>query len=852
MNQEVKLTPMMRQYVEAKQNLPHGTVLLFRLGDFYEEFFEDAEKVSSALDLVLTKRQGVPMCGFPHHALDSYLGRLIAKGFKVAIAEQIEDPREAKGIIKRKITRIITPGTLIDNNLLNSSDNNFIAGLIPVDENRAALSGLDVSTGEFFYTPIVTLDTVSGELARLGAKEVIIPESGAEELRRCGTLPDPGHKVLWTELEDYKFDFEDCERYLSSQFGTSTLDGFGMRNDPDSVRVAGALLRYAEENLRHDASYINSIQRHSFEDYLEIDPTSMRNLELVSTRVDGSRNGSLLSVLDHTSTSLGSRRLRSWLLRPLRDYNGIERRLDVIEQFVADPLTLTELRETLGIIRDLERITARINVGNASPRDYIALSASLDAVPGIRSLLENFNAVMISDCLQHLPDFDELAKRINDTLDDDPPSQLTDGGVIRTGFSEELDRLRMLSGNGKSMLADIQQREVERTGIKSLKVKFNNVFGYYIEVSKSNLAAVPEDYVRKQTLVNAERFITPELKELENSILGAEERARALEASLFAELRQFALGFTDAIQKAANALADIDALAGLAECARVNNYIRPRIFEDDRLVIDGGRHPVLDNIMDPGTFVPNDINLNRKSFALRMMIITGPNMAGKSTYIRQNALLVIMAQMGSFIPADGAEIGLVDRIFTRIGAGDDLSRNQSTFMVEMVETSNILRNATRKSFVILDEIGRGTSTYDGLSIAWSVAEYLNEKVGCRTLFATHYHELTALPRVSLPGIANFSVAVKEYGNEIIFLRQIVPGNATRSYGIHVARLAGVPDDVIVRANQILGMLEQTPDSALQVVRDLANQPHPAVPKRRKRKKSFDNDDDNNTLELVFE
>ena len=358
--------------------------------------------------------------------------------------------------------------------------------------------------------------------------------------------------------------------------------------------------------------------------------------------------------------------------------------------------------------------------------------------------------------------------------------------------------------------------------------------------------------MRKQTLVNAERFITPELKELENSILGAEERARALEASLFAELRQFALGFTDAIQKAANALADIDALAGLAECARVNNYIRPRIFEDDRLVIDGGRHPVLDNIMDPGTFVPNDINLNRKSFALRMMIITGPNMAGKSTYIRQNALLVIMAQMGSFIPADGAEIGLVDRIFTRIGAGDDLSRNQSTFMVEMVETSNILRNATRKSFVILDEIGRGTSTYDGLSIAWSVAEYLNEKVGCRTLFATHYHELTALPRVSLPGIANFSVAVKEYGNEIIFLRQIVPGNATRSYGIHVARLAGVPEEVIVRANQILGMLEQTPDSALQVVRDLANQPHPAVPKRRKRKKSFDNDDDNNTLELVFE
>ena len=846
MTQDAKLTPMMRQYRDAKQTIPSDAVLLFRLGDFYEEFFEDAEKVSSALDLVLTRRQGIPMCGFPHHALDNYLAKLIAKGFKVAIAEQMEDPREAKGIVKREITRIITPGTLIDNNLLNSKYNNFIASIYPSGSDRAALSVLDVSTGEYYYTPVETLETITGELARLAVKEVVIPAPALEELRREGTLPDPGQDILWTALENGDFDFEDCEKYLNNQFKTSTLDGFGLRNDPDAVRAAGALLRYAQENLRHDASYINSIERHSFDHYLEIDPVSMRNLELVSSRIDGSKSGSLLSVLDKTSTSLGSRRLRNWLLRPLRDFAEIKGRLDAVEQFVADPLTLTELRETLGVIRDLERITARINVGNASPRDYLALAASLDAVPGIRSLLENFDAPLIARCLKNLPDFEDLASRINNTIADEPPTQISDGGVIRAGFSEELDRLRSLSGDGKNMLADIQQREVERTGIKSLKVKFNNVFGYYIEVSKSNLAAVPDDYMRKQTLVNAERFITPELKELENSILGAEERSKALEAVLFAELREYALGFTDAIQKAANALGDVDAAAGLAECARINNYVRPNIFDDNRLVILGGRHPVLDNIMDPGTFVPNDINLNRHSFPLRMMVITGPNMAGKSTYIRQNALLVIMAQMGSFIPADYAEIGLVDRIFTRIGAGDDLSRNQSTFMVEMVETANILRNATAKSFVILDEIGRGTSTYDGLSIAWSVAEYLNDAVGCRTLFATHYHELIGLCR-QCSGIGNYSVAVKEYGKEIIFLRQIVPGNTTKSYGIHVARLAGVPDEVTARADEILGMLEKAPDSTSQVMHDL---PFRSTAKRRKKNKISDEDD--NTLKLIFE
>ena len=840
-----KLTPMMRQYIDAKNTIPHDAVLLFRLGDFYEEFFEDAEKVSSALDLVLTRRQGVPMCGFPHHALDSYLAKLIAKGFKVAIAEQMEDPRDAKGIVKREITRIITPGTIIDQSLINSKYNNFIAGIVPDQScSNAAICLLDISTGEFYYTPPERIDVITGELARQGVKEVIISSAALEALRLADKLPDPGHKIMWTELDDADFVFEDCEKYLKEHFGTSTLDGFGMRDDHDSVRAAGAVLRYAQENLRCDASYLNSIKRHHFDRYLELDPISIRNLELISSRIDGSKNGSLLSVLDKTSTAIGSRHLRNWLLRPLRDYDPLVKRLDAVEEFVRDPLTLTELRETLGMIRDLERISARISVGNASPRDYIALAVSLDAVPGIRSLLESFSAELTVSCAKELPEFSGLVERINATISDEPPMHITDGGVIREGFSADLDTLRNMSGNGKSMLADIQQREVERTGIKTLKVKYNNVFGYYIEVSKANLGAVPEDYIRKQTLVNAERFITPELKELEDTILGAEERAKALEIKLFNELREFSLGYTEAIRKSADALGDIDALAGLAECARINNYVKPNIFNDDRLVIHSGRHPVLDVTMDAGKFVPNDTCLNHGEHNLRMMLITGPNMAGKSTYIRQNALLVIMAQMGSFIPAEYAEIGLVDRIFTRIGAGDDLTRNQSTFMVEMVETANILCNATPKSLVILDEIGRGTSTYDGLSIAWSVAEYLHNDIQCRSLFATHYHELTQLAR-SCRGIGNFNVAVKEYGKDIIFLRRILPGASDRSYGIHVARLAGVPEEVLDRANNVLEKLEQTKSNTKEVMTVLPREEY--TPPRKKRKKI--NDD---TMSLNFE
>ena len=822
-----KLTPMMRQYRAAKAQIPSDAVLLFRLGDFYEEFFEDAEKVSAALDLVLTRRQGVPMCGFPHHALDNYLAKLVSQGIKVAIAEQMEDPREAKGIVKREITRIVTPGTLIDNNLLNSKYNNFIASVVPCGEDKAALSVLDVSTGEFFYTVPEKLETITGELARISAREIIVPAKAARLWREQDKMPDPGHKVLWTELDDSEFDLKECEEYLKQRFDTSTMDGFGMRDVPDSICAAGALLRYAQENLRHNASYINTITRHTFERYLELDPISMRNLELVTSRSEGGKSGSLLNVIDKTSTSLGSRRLRSWLLRPLRDHAEIVARLDAVEQFTLDPLTLAELRETIGVIRDLERILARIGIGSANARDFVALAVSLDAMPGIRSLIESFEAAMLSDRAILLADFTELVERIKNTIVDEPPVQINDGGVIREGFSAELDELRQLSGSGKSMLADIQQREAERTGIKSLKVKFNNVFGYYIEVSKANLALIPDDYIRKQTLVNAERFVTPELKDLENRILGAEEKARALELKIFSDLREYALQFTGAIQKSADALADIDAIASLAECARINNYIRPNIFDDQRLVILGGRHPVLDAAMEPGTFVPNDVELGRQ---LKMMMITGPNMAGKSTYIRQNARLVILAQIGSFIPADYAEIGLVDRIFTRIGAGDDLSRNQSTFMVEMVETANILRNATLKSLVILDEIGRGTSTYDGLSIAWSVAEYLHDNAMCKTLFATHYHELSGLASFCA-GIGNYNVAVRESGDKIIFLRQILPGPSDRSYGLHVARLAGVPAEVIERAQSILDLLEELPSASSDLLGELPR--HISRPRKKK-------------------
>lgn len=834
---EENLTPMMRQYREAKAAIPPDAVLLFRLGDFYEEFFEDAERVSSVLELTLTKRQGVPMCGFPYHALENYLPRLVAAGVKVAIAEQMEDPKLAQGIVKRQVTRIITPGTIIDNALLNPTCNNYLTALVS-GRDRSALASLDISTGEFRVTETDSPEKLRTELDRLNTRECVISHKLAAEFRANDSRPETRNKILWTELDSEEFEFERSETFLKEHFQVATLDGFGCRDLPLAVAAAGAVLRYATENLRQDATHINRLELYSLDHSLELDSISQRNLELVETMFGSGKNGSLLGVLDHTVTPMGGRRLRGWVLRPLCDHDAIVARLDAVEQFTLDPLTLAELRETIGVVRDLERIVGRLNVGSAGPRDLQTLSASLSVLPGVKTLLGVFAAPLLEQLNSRLELFPELTARIDAAIADETPALLADGGVIRPGYSPQLDELRAAATDGKSWLSQIQQREQERTGIKSLKVKFNSVFGYYIEVSKANLAAVPEDYIRKQTLVNAERFITPELKELESKILGSEEKARALEYQLFQELREYVLGFTAKIQNAADVLAEVDALSSLAECARLHHYCRPRIFEDDRLIIRGGRHPVLDALLGAENFVPNDCLLDGDRN--RMMIITGPNMAGKSTYIRQTALLVIMAQMGSFIPAESAEIGLVDRIFTRVGAADDLARGQSTFMVEMVETANILNHVTPKSLVILDEIGRGTSTFDGLSIAWAVAEFLHDdpQCRCRTQFATHYHELTELAQTRR-GVNNYNVAVKEYGDQIIFLRQIVPGASDRSYGIHVAKLAGIPAPVIERANVILELLEKAADAPRDAIAQL---PRNTVRSRRRKGREEENDD----------
>ncbi|MBE6358066.1 MAG: DNA mismatch repair protein MutS [Lentisphaerae bacterium] len=843
MAENSKLTPMMIQYREAKAQIPPDAVLLFRLGDFYEEFFEDAETVSHALDLTLTKRQGTPMCGFPYHALDSYLPRLVAAGLKVAIAEQVEDPKlVTKGIVKRQITRIITPGTMIDNALLHDDGNNFL-GAVAMDKSESLyLAALDVSTGEFYVCETGSAEKLASEIRRMGVREILATGKLKTFLLESGEFPTDEKAPLWSELDDYCFDKRDGFEFLCRHFHSSTLDGFGLRGKDAAVGAAAAVLRYAAENLRHEAAHVTLLQFRTLSDTLELDPITLRNLEITGSLFENSRRGSLLGVLDKSVTPMGGRKLRSFLVRPLRDHDAIVRRLDAVENFVIDPMALAEFRESLRVVKDLERIVGRLNVGIATPRDLQNLGSSLESLPAIKVLLESLYARLFTECTANIGNFGELTTALMSALADELPASISDGGVIRSGYSAELDELRSAASDGKSWLSSIQQREIERTGIKSLKVKFNNVFGYYIEVSKSNLSLVPEDYIRKQTLVNAERFITPELKELENRILGAEEKARALEQKIFDDLRRQATACTADIQRSAEALAELDAIAGFAETARIHNYCRPAIFDDDRLDIRDGRHPVLDDSMESGTFVPNDTILDGDE--RRMMVITGPNMAGKSTYIRQTALLVIMAQAGSFVPARSMEIGMVDRIFTRIGAADDLSRGQSTFMVEMVETANILRHATEKSLVILDEVGRGTSTFDGLSLAWSIAEYLHDQARSRTMFATHYHELTELAQTRR-GVNNFNVAVREYGDEVIFLRQIIPGAADRSYGIHVARLAGVPEAVLERAKSILELLEKNAAAPREAMAAI-----PRRPVRNRRRADDENDSDILQLRLL--
>ncbi|HBM16999.1 MAG TPA: DNA mismatch repair protein MutS [Lentisphaeria bacterium] len=799
------LTPMMRQYMDVKKSIPADAILLFRLGDFYEMFFDDALRASRLLDITLTKRHLVPMCGIPFHALDNYLPKLAQSNVKIAIADQVEDPKLAKGIVKREVTRIITPGTLVDSATLVPAQSNFLASVC-LAKNKYGLAYLDVSTGNFKITELDSVEELSNELSRLQAKEILVSEAAFNEWKTQDTRIVSDTSVFWTYLEEDCFDLSSCESYLKAHFSVATLESFGCEGLVAAIPAAGAALNYAIENLKHDARYLNSIKYYNTRDFMLLDNATRRNLELLeSTR--GLKDGVLINVVDDTRTSMGARLLREWIVQPLYSKERINQRLESVSSLKDEALTLAELQETLCAVKDLERIIARINIGSSNARDLMALASSLEVLPGLKSILQSYsNVSLIEELNKQIKLFPEITELISKAILEEPPLTITEGGMIKDSYNTELDEFRSSSREGKNWIAALQAKEQERTGIKSLKIRFNNVFGYYIEITKSNLQSVPQDYIRKQTMVNAERFITPELKEVENKVLGADDKAKALEYEIFQQIREKCASYTKEIRETAQAIAAIDVLSSFAEVARKNDYRRPTITNDDTIKIVGGRHPVVESLLKDERFVSNDTLLNNRDN--NIIIITGPNMAGKSTYIRQVALIVLMAQMGSFVPAEQAEIGIVDRIFTRVGASDDLAKGQSTFMVEMVETANILNNATSKSLVILDEIGRGTSTFDGLSIAWSVAEYIHNSPHARakTLFATHYHELTELA-MTCSGVKNYNVAVKEYGDKVIFLRQIIPGAADKSYGIYVAKLAGLPEKVISRAKEILENLE---------------------------------------------
>ena len=791
---------MMAQYRSIRRELPEDTILFFRLGDFYEMFFDDAKIASDILGITLTKRHTTPMCGIPYHAAAGYLERLVKAGVKVAICEQLEDPSEAKGIVKRDVTRIVTPGTILDEVTLDRNQNNFLAGLFR-EKDCFGLAMLDLSTGEFWIEESDDMESVQANLSRYAPAECVIAEE------QLGELTLEASNTLLTAGEDWTFERSSATDFLLRHFDVHSLEGFGCTAMSAGLGAAGGMLYYVKTELRRNLSHVRNIRVKNPSDYMLMDETTATNLELVTPiNTRAAYKATLLNVLDSTCTAMGGRLLREWLLRPLNNLKQITARHDAVELLVNNQTYLRSLRDVLGDIKDVERLISRIGSASGNPRDVRAMGLSLQQMPLVKSLLSG-KGTMLESLGENMTALPELVALIDSALVDEPPLNLKDGGVIRPGYHAELDELREAATLGRKWLADFQASEIERTGIKSLKVRHNKVFGYYIEISKSYLADVPESYIRKQTLVNAERFITPELKEYENKIFGAQERSIGLEQELFAEIRRQVVGQLETIQRNALSIGQVDVLSTFAERALSNNYARPLMTDNGKLDIRDGRHPVVEQMPDAERFVPNDSALDRETHQL--IIITGPNMAGKSTYIRQVALITIMAHMGCFIPAASAEIGIVDRVFTRVGASDDLARGRSTFMVEMQETANILNNATPKSLIVLDEIGRGTSTFDGISIAWSVAEYLckNKQMQAKTLFATHYHELTDLA-LTLPNVKNFSVLVKEKGQSITFLRKIVPGAADKSYGIQVARLAGLPDEVIERANDILNNLEE--------------------------------------------
>ncbi|MFT5123490.1 MAG: DNA mismatch repair protein MutS [Kiritimatiellia bacterium] len=824
-------TPMMRQYRQIRNKLPEDTILFFRLGDFYEMFFDDAKTAAAILDIALTKRHKVPMCGVPYHSAQGYLAKLIRAGVKVAICEQIEDPSESKGIVKRDITRIITPGTVLEEQVLESNRNNFLAGLHQKD-GRFGLAMLDLSTGEFWMEEAEDASAVMDNLVRYAPAECIVPDDddGAEAYAE---IFHEGTETLLTPHDEWTFESDAAYDILIRHFKVHSLEGFGCETRRAGIGAAGAVLHYVKNQLRNEVEHIFQIRLKNPDDFMQLDESTIANLELVQGQnpLMKGKAPTLLNLLNTTQTAMGGRLLREWILRPRTVLAEIEERHDAIEALLSDRAQFKDLREKLGDIKDLERLIARMNTGSGNARDLQAIAQSLGALPAVKAAAEKIGATRLrtlSEAINPLPDICTL---IRDAVSDEPPITIKDGGLLNSGYHEELDALRKAASEGRQWLAEFQTREQERTGIRNLKIRHNKVFGYYIEISKAHLALVPEEYTRKQTLVNAERFVTPGLKEYENKILGAQERSEELEYELFLEIRAKVTAQTRAIQITAIAIAELDVLASLGERALTLHYTRPVMNEESGIHVIDGRHPVIENLADTERFVPNDTKLD--GLENQLILITGPNMAGKSTYIRQVALMVILAQIGSYVPAKSCTIGIVDRVFTRVGASDDLARGRSTFMVEMQETANILNNATPKSLIVLDEIGRGTSTFDGISIAWAVAEHLhnNPAVKAKTLFATHYHELTELER-TLPGVKNYSVLVKESGDRIRFMRKIVPGPADKSYGIQVGRLAGLPDPVVDRANEILKNLEEG---------ELNEAGLPQLAKKRPKKRKTDED-----------
>ena len=799
------LTSMMQQYLNLKAQY-QDCLLFFRLGDFYEMFFDDAKKASRELELTLTGRdcgleERAPMCGVPYHAVNAYVEKLIAKGYKVAICEQLEDPALAKGLVKRDVIRIVTPGTVIEDNMLDERANNFLLSVC-FSGDKAGLAFADVSTGEFFVHEIsAPEDTLADEMARIQAIEVITND--LVRLRACLRRED----ASCSEQPAAWYQYQNASDALCSHFHLKDLSPLGLSEEYRlGACAAGALMRYLSDTQKNALEHITDLRIYQGSSTMLLDRNTRRNLELTESIRSRARKGSLLWLLDKTSTAMGGRLLRSWIEQPLTDRGQIERRLDAVEEFAGQHVLTMTLSEELQGVYDIERLLSKVAYKSINARDCLALCASLGKVPGIRGLLENASSQAVREIRDQLDPLESLTALLEKAIHPDAPIVITEGGIIRDGYSSMLDEYRAASTSGKQWILDLEAREREATGIKNLRVQYNRVFGYYIEVTKSYYELVPDRYIRKQTLANCERYMTPELKEIEQKIVGAQEQSVRLELQLFTEIREKIAGEIKRIQSTATALKTLDAILSLAKVAVNNHYVRPAINEEGVLDIVDGRHPVVEQTMQEGGFVPNDAHMNQDG--QRMLIITGPNMAGKSTYMRQVALITLMAHIGSFVPAKEANLPIVDRIFTRVGASDDLASGQSTFMVEMSETAYILRNATAKSLVILDEIGRGTSTFDGLSIAWAVVEYLCDKsrVGAKTLFATHYHELSELEG-HIEGVENYCISVKEHGEDVIFLRKIVRGGADRSFGIHVARLAGVPHPVLVRAHEIQARLE---------------------------------------------